>query len=142
MIEPWQNDIDHRHLVTGSEQTSWPITTCARVQASWKNTHSQTLHHVTARTHITKTIQSRRSHRNPHHHQSPIKQYGKRTTPPAEESEKHKPYNHDKEYTYEVGSDGSVKHRRGTFAWVATNENEKLYGGGEIPAAHTDLHPF
>ena len=46
------------------------------------------------------------------------------------------------EYDILIGSDGSVKANRGTFAWIASECNSYKAGGGEINTGGTDIHSF
>ena len=48
----------------------------------------------------------------------------------------------DNEFTYKAGSDGSVKWKRGTFAWIAASSTGTMQGRAEIPNKHTSLHSF
>jgi len=46
------------------------------------------------------------------------------------------------EYDTLIGSDGSVKANRGTFAWISSEHNSYKAGGGEINTGGTEIHSF
>ena len=46
------------------------------------------------------------------------------------------------EYDILIGSDGSVKANRGTFAWISSEHNSYKAGGGEINTGGTEIHSF
>ena len=125
-------------------EVTWPISNCMRVTAYWTDHYNQRVHNAT----IPETVRSYMYRIKPP------------SLPPSQIRAHPTPYGGlcnltrslrdsnnwmsdvDNEFTYKAGSDGSVKWKRGTFAWIAASSTVTMQRRAEIPNKHNLLHSF
>ena len=133
-----------RNIILHSDDVTWPISNCMRVAAYWTDHNNQRVHNVI----IPEAVRIYMCTMEP----LPL--------PPPQIPAQPTPYGGlcsltsslregnnwmsdvDNEFTYKAGSDGSVKWKRGTFAWIAASSTGTMQGRAEIPSKHTSLHSF
>ena len=140
--DPWYRaNITQRHLIRHHELKQWNKNTCIRIPSKskiTKNLESYTIsysHRV-----ITKLINHTPKHTK--QHQELPSKFGNLCEINQELLEHTWSQNEKSVFDFEVGSDGSVKGDRGTFAWIASSKTGSYAGGGEITSPNCPMHPF
>ena len=140
----YHSPLKFRNMILDSDDVTWPISNCMRVAAYWTDHNNQRVHNVTIPEAVR--IYMRTMEPLP----LPPPQIPAQPTPygglcsltPSLREGNNWMSDVDNEFTYKAGSNGSVKWKRGTFAWIAALSTGTMQGRAEIPSKHTSLHSF